>query len=172
MQQRSRPPRVAVPGAHLTFANTVAELLNLSPSGALIRINFELRRGGEWPLVLDLPRTGQVWLHGRVVRCRRHDGAFVLALSFVEPNAEAQAVLNDLCNSPSGKEHEKRLHPLPWRLPTLSLERLTRLHLSPSRQCPECHSPDVAKERRHSYSCFQCGCRFSGYRIGKMRISL
>ena len=39
-------------------------------------------------------------------------------------------------------------------------------------ECPECHSSDVSKERRHSYSCFQCGCRFGGYRIGKLRISL
>jgi len=171
MQTRSRHPRVAIPGAHITFANTVAELLNLSPSGALIRMTFELRRGGEWPLVLDLPRTGQVWLHGRVVRCRRHDGAFVLALSFVSPNAEAQAVLDELCKSPS-PAREKRPRPLPWRLPALSFERLRRLRLAPSRQCPECHSADVTKERRHSYSCFQCGCRFSGYRIGKIRISL
>ena len=39
-------------------------------------------------------------------------------------------------------------------------------------ECPECHSGDVSKERRHSYSCFQCGCRFNGYRVGKVRISL
>jgi hypothetical protein len=171
MHTRSRSPRVAVPGAHLQFANTVAELINVSPSGALIRMNFELRRGGEWPLVLELPRTGQLWLHGRVVRCRRHDGAFILALSFVAPNAEAQAVLDELCSAPA-PAREKRPRPLPWRLPTLSFERLMRLHLSTNRQCPECHSSDVSKERRHTYSCFQCGCRFSGYRIGKIRISL
>lgn len=173
MPTRSRPPRVTVPGAHITFANTVAELINLSPSGALIRMNFELRKGGEWPLVLDLPTTGQVWLHGRVVRCRRHEGAFILALSFVSPNAEAQAVLNDLCASPRpAPAQEKRPRPLPWRLPALTFERLFRLHLSASRQCPECHSADVTKERRHSYSCYQCGCRFTGFRIGKLRISL
>src|SRR6266853_3209934 len=120
-RSRSRPNRVAVPGAHIQFANTVAELINLSPSGALIRMNFELRRGGEWPLVLELPKTGQVWLHGRVVRCRRHDGAFILALSFVSPNAEAKAVLNELCSAvPPAREKEKRPRPLPWGLPTLS----------------------------------------------------
>ena len=94
MPTRSRSPRVVVAGARLQFADTVAELLNLSPTGALIRMNFELRRGGEWPLVLEAPQSGQVWLHGRVVRCRRHDGAFVLALSFESPNADAQAVLD------------------------------------------------------------------------------
>ena len=54
MPARARSPRVAVPGASIQFANTIAELVNLSPSGALIRMNFELRKGGEWPLVLDL----------------------------------------------------------------------------------------------------------------------
>jgi hypothetical protein len=168
---RSRSPRVSLPGARIQFANTVAELLNISPSGALIRMNFELRRGGEWPLVLELPEGGQVWLHGRVVRCRRHEGSFVLALSFVSPTAEALAVLNDICSSPAPTP-ENRPRPLPWRLPAFSFERLLRLHWSLTRQCPECHSGDVSKERRHTYSCFQCGCRFSGYRIGKMRISL
>jgi hypothetical protein len=174
MPTRTRSPRVVVAGARLQFANTVAELLNLSPTGALIRMNFELRRGGEWPLVLDLPRSGQVWLHGRVVRCRRHDSAFVLALSFVSPNADVQAVLHELCSSPVAPEtaKETRPRPLPWRLPALSLERLLRVRLAPTRQCPECHSGDVSKERRHSYACFQCGRRFNGYRLGKLRISL
>jgi len=170
---RPRSSRVAVPGAHIQFANTVAELINLSPSGALIRMNFELRRGGEWPLVLDLPQAGQLWLNGRVVRCRRYDGAYILALSFAAPTADVQAVLNDLCRHPVPEAPaEKRPRPLPWRLPTFSFERLMRMHWAANRQCPECHSADVTKERRHSYSCFQCGCRFAGFRIWKVRISL
>jgi hypothetical protein len=67
---------------------------------------------------------------------------------------------------------EKRPRPLPWRLPTFSFERLLRARCSATRQCPECHSTDIAKDRRYSYSCFQCGCRFSGFRIGRLRISL
>ena len=174
MPPRARSPRVAVPGAHIHFANTVATLLNLSRSGALIGMNFELRRGGEWPLVLDLPATGQVWLQGRVVRCRRHEGAFILALSFVSPSAEAQAALDELCSAPApaAPPKEKRPRPLPWRLPIYSFERLLRMRWSPTRQCPECHSSDVSKERRYNYSCFQCGCRFTGFRVGKLRISL
>ncbi len=176
MPARVRSHRVAVPGASIQFANTTAELVNLSPTGALIRMNFELRKGGEWPLVLELDGPDgpqQVWLHGRVVRCRRHDGSFVLALSFVSPNAEAQAVLGQICSQPAAEPaKEKRPRPLPWKLPTFSFERLLRAHWAATRQCPECHSGDISKERRHSYSCFQCGCRFSGYRIGKMRISL
>ncbi|HXD72948.1 MAG TPA: PilZ domain-containing protein [Vicinamibacterales bacterium] len=176
MPSRTRFPRVAIPGARIQFANTIAELVNLSPTGALIRMNFELRKGGEWPLVLDLDSAGgrqQVWLHGRVVRCRPNEGAFVLALSFVAPNAEAQAVLNQICSQQSPEApKEKRPRPLPWKLPAFSFERLLRLHWAPTRQCPECHSGDISKERRHEYSCFQCGCRFNGYRLGKLRISL
>ena len=171
MPTRPRPPRVAIAGARLQFANTVAELVNMSPSGALIRMGFELRKGGEWPLVLELPEAGQIWLSGRVVRCRREGTAFLLALSFVSPEAQAQAILDRLCSTPSPAK-EKRQHPLPWMLPTLSFERLMRIRVSASRQCPECHSADVTKERRHGYSCSQCGCRFSGYRIGGIRISL
>jgi hypothetical protein len=182
MPMRSRSPRVAVPGARIQFANTVAELINISPTGALIRMNFELRKGGEWPLVLEVPSSSpfistqtprQVWLHGRVVRCTRHDAAYILALSFVSPNEETLAVLTELCSAPVPVEtNEKRPRPLPWGLPTFSFERLLRAHWSPKRECPECHSRDVSKERRHSYSCYQCGCRFNGFRIGRLRISL
>ena len=68
---RPRPPRIAVTGAHMRFANTVADVVNVSPTGALIRLGFKPRLGGEWPLVLDLPAAGQVWLNGRVVRCQQ-----------------------------------------------------------------------------------------------------
>ena len=175
MPTRPRPPRVAVNGARLQFANTVAELVNMSPSGALIRMGFELRKGGEWPLVLELPEAGQIWLNGRVVRCRREGTAFLLALTFVSPAPGTQAALDDICRVPSpvkSSTKERRPHPLPWRLPTLSAERLLRIRVSTKRECPECHSADVTKERSHSYSCFQCGCRFSGFRFGGIRISL
>src|SRR5262249_5234463 len=121
-----------------------------------------------------VPESGQIWLHGRVVRCRRHEGSFVLALSFVAPNEEAKTVLHDICSAPVplATPKDKRPRPVPWKLPALSVERLLRAHWAQTRQCPECHSGDVTKERRHSYSCFQCGCRFSGYRLGKLRISL
>jgi len=75
-------------------------------------------------------------------------------------------------NTSQDESKERRPRPLPWTLPTFSFERLFRLHWSGERECPECHSGDVSKERRHSYLCFQCGCRFNGYRVGKLRISL
>jgi hypothetical protein len=170
--KRARPRRLAVRGAHIQFANTVAELLNMSTTGALIRMGFELRKGGEWPLVLDLPSAPQVWLNGRVVRCRREAASYVLALAFVAPSAEAQAVLNGACSASgvdmgSGEDGAPKPH-----RPKSSLQRLGRLLLSLRRQCPECRSADVTKERRRHYSCFQCGCRFTGFRLGPIRLSV
>jgi len=75
-------------------------------------------------------------------------------------------------NTPQDESKERRPRPLPWTLPTFSFERLFRLHWSGERECPECHSGDVSKERRHTYVCLHCGCRFNGYRVGKLRISL
>jgi hypothetical protein len=174
MPTRSRSPRVAVPGASVQFANTVADLINLSPTGALIRMSFELRRGGEWPLALTLADGRHVWLQGRVTRCRRDQGAFLLALSFVSPSVEALDVLGEVCSQPAPPPDgpDNRPRPLPWRVPAFSIDRLLRARCSSRRQCPECHSADVWKERRHSYSCLQCGCRFSGFRIGGLRVSL
>jgi hypothetical protein len=67
---------------------------------------------------------------------------------------------------------ERQPRPLPWTLPKYSFERVLRMHWSGSRECPECHSHDVAKECSHSYSCLQCGCRFNGFRVGRLRIAL
>jgi hypothetical protein len=166
-----RPPRVAIDGARLQFANALGELINISPTGALIRVPFELRQGGEWPLLIELPDARLLRLNGRVVRCRRDGISYLLALAFVSPAAEAHSLLNDICSTPLPAT-EKRSYPLPWRPPPLSLERLLRIRVASERQCPECHCPDVTKEQGRHYSCDQCGRRFSGFRIGGRRISL
>lgn len=41
--------------------------MNVSRTGALIRLGYHLRTGGEWPLVLELPAFEPVWLTGREV---------------------------------------------------------------------------------------------------------
>src|ERR1700693_686779 len=100
-----RPPSVAVDGAHMRFANTVADVVNVSPTGALVRLGFKPRLGGEWPLVLDLPASGQGWLNGRVVRCQQdpsgrgtmpRSNEYLLGLAFVRPSEGAQDVLDHL----------------------------------------------------------------------------
>ncbi len=107
MQNRPRSRRVTVVGARVRFANTVADLVNVSRSGTLIRAGDELRLGGEWPLVLELLAV-PVRLTGRVVRRQPAEvslpgGAalqrqYSLAFKFVNPSAEAQAALDEVCS--------------------------------------------------------------------------
>lgn len=176
---RYRLPRIAVTGAYMRVANTVADVVNVSPTGALVRLDFKPRLGGEWPLVLDLPAAGQVWLNGRVVRCQPdpsgrgtlpRSNEYLLGLAFVEPSEGAQAVLDELCGAPAptpiDADRVARRRP---RTPVASLRRLS---VSRNRRCPECRSLDVIKEARHRYACEQCGCEFSGFNLGLIRVSL
>lgn len=186
MPNHPRPRRVAIRGARMQFANTPADLMNVSRTGALIRLGYQPRTGGEWPLVLELPEAGPVWLTGRVVRSRRLDDAspsglstlgsgYLLALRFVNPSTDAQAILDEACGMPPaaassvaapvvGRGIERRLRS--------SVQRLRRLSLSLRRRCPECGSVEVAKEISHRYACEQCGLEFAGFRLGPLRVSL
>ena len=152
---RPRPSRVAVPGANLRFANTSAELLNVSPTGALIRLGFKPRVGGEWPMAIDLPARGQVWVNGRVVRCElgsvkpdvtRAGTGYLLGLAFVQPSERAQVILDQIC----GAATPTAIADVARR--TNRVRRLRRLSLSLRRQCPECHSTAISKETGHRYS--------------------
>ncbi len=176
---RQRPARISVPGANLRFANTAAELVNVSQTGALVRLVFKPRLGGEWPLVLDLPARGQVWLNGRVVRCQPdpsrlgvapHPTEYLLGLAFVEPSEAAQTLLDQLCgtSTPRRLGADSKLR----RLPDAARRRLRRFSLSLHRHCPECASTTVRKEADRRYLCEQCGCEFAGFHLGRIRISL
>lgn len=181
MSNRPRPRRVAVRGGCLRLANTTADLVNVSRTGALIRLNHELRTGGEWPLVLQLPTADPVWLHGRVVRCQRVEpgggtalrNQYVLGLKFVNPPAEAEAMLDGVCGTPprpaaapaDGSPARRR-----WL--RVSLLHLRPPSLSLRRRCPECRSVEVTKEGRYRYSCDQCALEFVGIRVGPLRLSL
>ena len=164
-----------MPGASLLFANTMAELVNVSPTGALIRLGFKPRLGGDWPLSIDVPARGQVWLNGRVVRCERdvvrrgpaaRDGdGYLLGLTFVQPSDGAQALLDQLCGA-STPSHGSAP---PRRRASM---RLRRVALSLRRQCPECRSTTVTKQAGHHYSCDTCGSDFTGFHLGRIRISL
>lgn len=110
LPMRQRPPRIAVSGAHMRFASTVADVVNVSPTGALVRLRFKPRLGGEWPLVLDLPTAGHLWLNGRVVGCHQDSSGrgtlprsteYLLGLAFIQPSEGAQAVLDHLCGAPT-----------------------------------------------------------------------
>jgi hypothetical protein len=106
MPYRPRPRRIAVLGARMQLADTVVDLLNVSRAGALIRASYELRPDTEWPIVVKLP-AAPVRLTGRVVRCESAEvllpgGAalqrqYAVAVTFVNPSAEAQAILDQEC---------------------------------------------------------------------------
>ena len=109
MPHHPRPRRVAPIGARAQLAHTVTDVVDVSGTGVLIRVSYELRPGSEWPLVLELPSAAPVQVTGRVVRCEPVavslpagavlEGHYLLALTFVDPSTEAQAVLDQVCGT-------------------------------------------------------------------------
>jgi PilZ domain len=95
-------------GVRVQFGHTVADLVDLSRTGALMHANSKLRPGSEWPMLLELP-AAPVRLTGRVVRCVPADvslpggaalrGQYALAITFVDLPAEAQAILEKTCGT-------------------------------------------------------------------------
>lgn len=51
------------------LANTVTDVVDVSRTGVLVRVSYELRPGSEWPLALEVPAATPVRVTGRVVRC-------------------------------------------------------------------------------------------------------
>jgi ribosomal protein S27AE len=155
-----RPRRATIAGARAQFAGIAADVVNVSCSGALVRASQQQKPGSHMPLVLDLGGTS-IPLTARVVRCepvagplKTSTGQFSLALTFVDPPADAVAVLEQVCHNGRRGAVETR-----------------RLQVSLARRCPKCHSRDVAKEAQRRYSCCQCGQVFSGFRVGFIRFA-
>ena len=109
MVYRPRPRRVALLGARVQLAITIADVVDVSRTGVRIRVSHKWRAGSEWPLVLELPSAAPVQVTGRVVRCEPVavslpagavlEGHYLLALTFVDPSREAQAVLDQVCGT-------------------------------------------------------------------------
>jgi hypothetical protein len=156
----SRPRRTNIAGALAQFASASADVLNVSSTGVLVRTTQPQAPGSQWPLTLDLHGT-VLQFTARVVRCEplagplhASTGRFALALVFVNPPAEAQARLDQLCRAAHRASTDSR-----------------RLKLTLSRRCPKCRSHDIAKESRGQYSCCQCGRVFTGFRVGFLRFA-
>jgi PilZ domain-containing protein len=147
-----------VSGAYAELARTFAEVVNVSRTGVLIRGPQRHAPGDEWPLLLELGRT-PVLLLARVVRCelvtapRGRRAAYALGLVFVDPSAEALAVLDRVCDSATLKRRK------PW------------FSMSFVRRCPQCRSRAVAKEGARQYLCTACLYRFRGFRLGIIRFA-
>jgi PilZ domain len=149
---------VPVAGAYAELARTFAEVVNVSRTGALIRGPQRHTPGDEWPLLLEVSRT-PLLLVAKVVRCEPvsvHRGrrvVYALGLAFVDPPAEARAVLDRVCHGMSASRTRM------W--PTMSLVR----------RCPQCRSRAVAREGHQQYLCTACLNRFRGFRIGFIRFA-
>jgi PilZ domain len=151
-----RSERVAVPGAFAELARTYGEIVNVSRSGALVRGPQRHAPGDEWPVLLELGRTPLLLL-ARVVRCeplRAVGGrrAYALGLAFVNPSADAVALLDRVCHG-------------------VRRRRQVGFSVSLVRRCPQCRSRAVAKEANRQYLCTACLYRFRGFRLGFIRFA-
>src|SRR5476649_1959356 len=133
--QHVRPRRVPLAGARAHLASTLADVVNVSLTGALIHTSHEQRPGAEWPLTLELSDRA-VQLTARIVRCelaeaprRDRRRQFALGVAFVNPPTEAQVVLEQVC----------RRKVKAWMPPG------RRLRVSLVRRCPKCRSRLVHK---------------------------
>jgi len=109
MVYRPRARRVALLGARVQLAITIADVVDVSRTGVRIRASYEWRAGSEWPLVLELPAAAPVRLTGRVARCEPADASlpdgavvqnqYLLAFTFVDLSTEAAAVLDRVCGT-------------------------------------------------------------------------
>jgi len=147
-----------VAGGYAELASAFADVINVSRTGVLIRTAQQYQPGDEWPLILDLAKT-PIRVVARVVRCepmaarRGMRPVYSLAMTFVEPSADAGSLLDRVCRS---------AQPRPSR---------RRFSISFARRCPKCKSTDVVKEGRHRYVCNDCDHHFSGMRFGVIRLA-
>jgi ribosomal protein S27AE len=155
----SRRRRATIAGARATFWGADAVVINVSPTGVLVRAAQHRPAGSDGPLILEIDGL-PLELTVRVVRCEpiagpltAATGGFALALAFLNVSPEVQARLDAACGTPRG-EFESR-----------------RLKVSLSRRCPKCLSRNVVKKGRRSYSCGQCGQMFTGFRLGFLRFA-
>jgi hypothetical protein len=107
-------------------------------------------------MLLELGRTPLLVL-ARVVRCEPMAATggrreFALGVAFVDPSAEAAALLERVC----------RQTPRP---------RKRWLSISLVRRCPQCRSRAVVKEANRQYLCTACLHRFHGFRAGFIRFA-
>jgi NADH pyrophosphatase NudC (nudix superfamily) len=162
MTFQSRARRVVVEDARAHLGDTIAKVVNVSRTGALVRAGTELRLGSQWPMTLELNAV-VVRLIGRVVRLERSVGfaagmvspQFAIAFTFVEPSTDARSMLDDVCD---GRHADVGVNLGFWRV---SLVRF----------CPRCHSRSVSKAAPHRYACDDCHHFFHGFRIGPVRVA-
>ena len=160
MAMTPRDRRTAIAGARANLAGMAADVVNISATGALVRIAHPHPLGTRCPMVLEVG-DAPIHLTARVVRCEPASGPlstsmgqFALAATFVNLSSDAEVRLGQVCKADRGVEDEA-----------------PRLYISFSRRCPKCKSRDVVRESRRQYSCGQCGQMFTGIRLGFVRFA-
>jgi CheY-like chemotaxis protein len=99
-----RSVRVPTPGLRARFADQEGDLVNMSVSGALVRLPREVRAGTTAPVVLDLDAR-RIRLEARVVRsvpvaADRDPSArpiFAVGIVFLDPASAASKAVVELC---------------------------------------------------------------------------
>lgn len=118
--RRTRAVRVPTPGVRARVNSTRGDVLNLSATGALLRVFGELHVGSEGPVTLDLD-SRRIELAGRIVRCERQTielpgGAmlkqpeYTVGVMFIRPSADAMQGIAQLCGGAVATEE------LPFRI--------------------------------------------------------
>ena len=149
----------------MRVGRAVADVVNVSRSGVLVRAACELDAASEWPVILEF-NSVLVRVAARVVRkedavrSRAADRCLV-ALTFIRPSPSVQGVLKDVC----GVNRDEAASPddrASVRWPRLSFDR----------RCPNCDSLSIEKRKSRHYECLECGRLFVGIRIANLRIAI
>jgi ribosomal protein S27AE len=155
-----RPRRTTIADARAQFATHAADVINVSNTGALVKLSQPHAVGSLGPLQIAVGGAPLDTI-ARVVRCEpvagpltTSTGRFLLALTFVNPSEAAVARIDELCRTGRRAEADER-----------------RLRVTLTRRCPKCGSRDVAKDGKRSYSCGQCGRVFAGFRVAFLRFA-
>ena len=150
----------------MRVGRVVADVVNVSRSGVLIRASCDLVAASEWPVILEF-NSVLVRVAARVVR--KEDSAksraglepCLVALTFIKPSLSVQAVLRDVCGEHRDAAMSPRQRPgVRWP------------HLSFDRSCPSCGSVSIEKRKRGHYECEECGRQFVGFKIANLRIAI
>ena len=87
-----RAARVHVPRSRVRFDGQVAELVQLSASGTLVRARQSRAVGSSSALTLELP-DDTLHVTGRVVHCHSSDEGWSIAFAFVQPSGNVRRTL-------------------------------------------------------------------------------
>ena len=177
MPYSPRARRVILDGTRVHVGHSVADLINVSLTGALVKAPREFAPQGDCIIVLKI-KAVILRMTARVVRSTPADvpSAFFTALAFVKLSPSTRTVLRGLCGPhvDSGTEarqaHSWKQNPIVPRVPRRV--GLYRLSISWIRCCPRCRGRGILKDKAYHYVCMDCRRAFIGFRLGRFRVAI